>query len=132
MSKPVKGFVSAHVRRRPEIGESGRVVMSGGHEARSVEVTALDQNNRIALAKDKLVLIDNVIDQAAAAIRVDLIRVAAGSKLPARMREDRSRIDPAPLLCTFDLECLGFWLPQIGYHQGSPGHPNFLFFEQRL
>jgi membrane fusion protein, multidrug efflux system len=35
-----------------------------------VEVTAFDQNNRIALAAGKLVLIDNVIDQAAAAIRL--------------------------------------------------------------
>ena len=35
-----------------------------------VEVTAFDQNNRIALAIGKLVLIDNVIDQAAAAIRL--------------------------------------------------------------
>jgi multidrug efflux system membrane fusion protein len=35
-----------------------------------VEVTAFDQNNRIALATGKLVLIDNVIDQAAAAIRL--------------------------------------------------------------
>jgi hypothetical protein len=98
--------VSAHVRRRPEIGESGRVVMSGGHEARSVEVTALDQNNRIALAKGKLVLIDNVIDQAAAAIRVDLIRVAAGSKLPARMREDQSRIDLPPYYARLILNVL--------------------------
>jgi multidrug efflux system membrane fusion protein len=35
-----------------------------------VEVTALDQNNRIALATGKLLLIDNVIDQAASAIRL--------------------------------------------------------------
>jgi multidrug efflux system membrane fusion protein len=35
-----------------------------------VEVTAFDQNNRTALAAGKLVLIDNVIDQAAAAIRL--------------------------------------------------------------
>ena len=35
-----------------------------------VEVTAFDQNNRVALATGKLVLIDNVIDQAAAAIRL--------------------------------------------------------------
>jgi membrane fusion protein, multidrug efflux system len=35
-----------------------------------VEVTAFDQSNRIALAAGKLVLIDNVIDQAAAAIRL--------------------------------------------------------------
>src|SRR5271169_6072350 len=35
-----------------------------------VEVTAFDQNNRIALAAGKLVLIDNVIDQGAAAIRL--------------------------------------------------------------
>ena len=36
----------------------------------SVEVTAFDQNNRIALATGKLLLIDNVIDQGAAAIRL--------------------------------------------------------------
>jgi multidrug efflux system membrane fusion protein len=35
-----------------------------------VEVTAFDQNNRIALATGKLLLIDNVIDQGAAAIRL--------------------------------------------------------------
>ena len=35
-----------------------------------VEVTAYDQNNRIALATGKLLLIDNVIDQGAAAIRL--------------------------------------------------------------
>jgi membrane fusion protein, multidrug efflux system len=35
-----------------------------------VEVTAFDQNNRTALATGKLVLIDNVIDQGAAAIRL--------------------------------------------------------------
>jgi membrane fusion protein, multidrug efflux system len=35
-----------------------------------VEVTALDQNNRAALATGNLLLIDNVIDQAAAAIRL--------------------------------------------------------------
>jgi multidrug efflux system membrane fusion protein len=35
-----------------------------------VEVTALDQNNRAALAAGNLLLIDNVIDQAAAAIRL--------------------------------------------------------------
>jgi multidrug efflux system membrane fusion protein len=35
-----------------------------------VEVTAFDQNNRLALATGKLLLIDNVIDQAAAAIRL--------------------------------------------------------------
>jgi membrane fusion protein, multidrug efflux system len=35
-----------------------------------VEVTAFDQNNRTALAAGKLVLIDNIIDQAAAAIRL--------------------------------------------------------------
>jgi multidrug efflux system membrane fusion protein len=34
------------------------------------EVTAFDQNNRTVLATGKLVLIDNVIDQAAAAIRL--------------------------------------------------------------
>jgi multidrug efflux system membrane fusion protein len=36
----------------------------------AVEVTAFDQNNRIALATGKLLLIDNVIDQGAAAIRL--------------------------------------------------------------
>jgi membrane fusion protein, multidrug efflux system len=35
-----------------------------------VEVTAFDQNNRSALATGKLLLIDNVIDQGAAAIRL--------------------------------------------------------------
>jgi membrane fusion protein, multidrug efflux system len=35
-----------------------------------VEVTAFDQNNRSALGTGKLLLIDNVIDQAAAAIRL--------------------------------------------------------------
>jgi membrane fusion protein, multidrug efflux system len=35
-----------------------------------VEVTAFDQSNRLALATGKLLLIDNVIDQAAAAIRL--------------------------------------------------------------
>jgi multidrug efflux system membrane fusion protein len=35
-----------------------------------VEVTAFDQNNRLTLATGKLVLIDNAIDQAAAAIRL--------------------------------------------------------------
>ena len=35
-----------------------------------VEVTAFDQNNRVALATGQLMLIDNVIDQAAAAIRL--------------------------------------------------------------
>jgi membrane fusion protein, multidrug efflux system len=35
-----------------------------------VEVTAFDQNNRLALATGKLLLIDNVIDQAASAIRL--------------------------------------------------------------
>jgi multidrug efflux system membrane fusion protein len=35
-----------------------------------VEVTAFDQNNRVALATGHLMLIDNVIDQAAAAIRL--------------------------------------------------------------
>jgi multidrug efflux system membrane fusion protein len=35
-----------------------------------VEVTALDQNNRAALANGNLLLIDNVIDQSAAAIRL--------------------------------------------------------------
>ena len=35
-----------------------------------VEVTAFDQNNRVALATGKLLLIDNVIDQGAAAIRL--------------------------------------------------------------
>ena len=35
-----------------------------------VEVTAFDQNNRTALATGRLVLIDNVIDQTAAAIRL--------------------------------------------------------------
>jgi membrane fusion protein, multidrug efflux system len=35
-----------------------------------VEVTAFDQNNRIALGTGKLLLIDNVIDQGAAAIRL--------------------------------------------------------------
>jgi multidrug efflux system membrane fusion protein len=35
-----------------------------------VEVTAFDQNDRLALATGKLLLIDNVIDQAAAAIRL--------------------------------------------------------------
>ena len=36
----------------------------------AVEVTAFDQNNRIALATGKLLLIDNVVDQAASAIRL--------------------------------------------------------------
>jgi membrane fusion protein, multidrug efflux system len=35
-----------------------------------VEVTAFDQNNRIALGTGKLMLIDNIIDQAASAIRL--------------------------------------------------------------
>ena len=36
------------------------------------------------------------------------------------------------LLRALDLERFTFWLRQIGYHQGRPGLPNFLPFEQRL
>jgi multidrug efflux system membrane fusion protein len=39
----------------------------------AVEVTAYDQNNRSALATGKLLFIDNIIDQAAAAIRLKAV-----------------------------------------------------------
>jgi membrane fusion protein, multidrug efflux system len=63
----------------------------------TVEVTAFDQNNRSTLATGKLLLVDNVIDQAAAAIRLKALfpndddALWPGDFVNARMRLETRR-----------------------------------------
>jgi multidrug efflux system membrane fusion protein len=62
-----------------------------------VEVTAFDQNNRSTLATGKLLLVDNIIDQAAAAIRLKALfpndddALWPGDFVNARMRLETRR-----------------------------------------